>query len=209
MSRDRVRGLLLAGLLAVGLGTNAPVARAGPAVDFTSFTNNLNNGIGYSLGFEFHTNQDTLVSSLGFFNGNGMAESHAVGIFDNSGTLLTSTTVAPGDPLQGFFRYHDLATPVLLPAGQNFRVAGVTGTRDTYTWDPSGFVVDPSISFVGDRYAPSSTLVNPTLAEGLVGFFGPNFQVAPVPEPSTLTLWTLGALGALGYGWLRRKRAAA
>jgi hypothetical protein len=102
-----------------------------------------------------------------------------------------------------------LATPVLLPAGQNFRVAGVTGLRDTYTWDPAGFTVDPSISFVTNRYTQGSALVNPTNSDpGIVGYFGPNFQVTPAPEPSTLTLLTLGTLGALGYGWRRRKRRA-
>ena len=33
-------------------------------------------------------------------------------------------------------------------------------------------------------------------------------DVAPIPEPSTLTLFGLGALGLLGYGWRRRQRAA-
>jgi hypothetical protein len=43
--------------------------------------------------------------------------------------------------------------------------------------------------------------------------FGPSFEVASavsgVPEPSTLTLLGLGSLGLLGYGWRRRKQAAA
>ncbi|MAG92205.1 MAG: hypothetical protein CMJ48_00420 [Planctomycetaceae bacterium] len=31
---------------------------------------------------------------------------------------------------------------------------------------------------------------------------------AVVPEPATLTLWVLGAVGLVGFGWRRRKRAA-
>jgi hypothetical protein len=31
----------------------------------------------------------------------------------------------------------------------------------------------------------------------------------PVPEPSTLTLFGLGSLGLLGFGWRRRKQASA
>jgi hypothetical protein len=33
-------------------------------------------------------------------------------------------------------------------------------------------------------------------------------QVTGVPEPASLTLLGLGALGLLGYGWRRRKQAA-
>jgi hypothetical protein len=38
-------------------------------------------------------------------------------------------------------------------------------------------------------------------------YFGPNFTLAsPVPEPSTITLFAVGALGLFGYAWRRRKR---
>jgi hypothetical protein len=49
-----------------------------------------------------------------------------------------------------------------------------------------------------------------------VGFTGPDggtrsftTTIAPVPEPSTLTLLTLGTVGLIGYRWRRRKHAAA
>jgi len=41
-------------------------------------------------------------------------------------------------------------------------------------------------------------------------FAGISFNVAAqhvVPEPYSLTLFGLGSLGLLGYGWRRRKRA--
>ena len=38
-------------------------------------------------------------------------------------------------------------------------------------------------------------------------FFEPATQAA-IPEPSTLVLWSLGAVGLAGLGWRRRKRAA-
>ena len=37
----------------------------------------------------------------------------------------------------------------------------------------------------------------------------PEPSTVPVPEPSTLTLFAIGAVGLLGYGWRRRKLAAA
>lgn len=41
-------------------------------------------------------------------------------------------------------------------------------------------------------------------------FFGSGSptRVRPVPEPSTLTLWSLGAVALFGLGWRRRKRVA-
>jgi hypothetical protein len=51
----------------------------------------------------------------------------------------------------------------------------------------------------------------PVTPEHLYGYalFTVGPAVSSVPEPSTLTLLSIGSLGLLGYGWRRRKQAVA
>src|SRR5436309_3045285 len=96
----------LSATLLLGLGLTISSARADtPAIDFTSPTANYTNG-SWSLGWEFTVNQAIDVTSVGFYDDqrNGLTAGHPVGIFDAATNLLASATVAPGDPLTGFFR---------------------------------------------------------------------------------------------------------
>jgi hypothetical protein len=214
MQKTTKMGLML--LSAAVLGLAAPVVRADtPAVSFTTVENEGTNG-SYSMGYEFTVNSNIDATALGFF-GTQLSESHDVGIYDLSGNLLTSTTVNPGDPVTGFFSYHSI-TPFALSSGSSYVIAAVTG-NENYSWDPSGFSTDPSVSFDQDLYAPSSTLIFPFNSEGLTGFFGPNFLIGSgttggggggggngVPEPGTLAL--LAGMGLCSVPFLRRRRRA-
>ncbi len=177
------------------------------AIDFTSVNTDFTNS-SWSLGFEFTTNEDIYVTSLGFYDDNqdGLTESHAAGIYDASGTLLVSTIIDNTSYLDGWFRYTDVAS-TLLTAGSTYYVVAVTGSEN-YTWDPNGFTVAPEINFISDAYAgPTTSLTFPTSSSGGVnGWFGANFDfntTAPVPEPSTILLLGAGLLGLVGYN---RKR---
>jgi hypothetical protein len=205
---SQIRALFAAA--AVVVATAAP-ALAGPAIDFTTPTIDFTNGQ-WSLGFKFQANANVSVTALGFYDDgmNGLTESHDVGIYDDMGNLLASTTVTNADPLTGWFRYADIA-PLALTAGDTYYIAAVTGTEN-YTWDPVGFTVDPAITFLGDRYVSSSVLAFPSFGpDGVTGYFGPNMLLdvpAAVPAPAGLVL--LGcAAPVFGLRRVLRRKVAA
>jgi hypothetical protein len=176
----------------------------------------------YSLGWKFTTNSPINVTDLGYYDAgaNGLITTHSVGIFDNTGVLLTSASVDAGttDPLVGMFRYKSI-TPYLLAAGQTYIVAGTSGFSpnpggaDPFSFGVIGLTTDPSITipFPGDRYhlQADDTLTFPTASAGYNVMLGPNFQIgapetSPVPEPGSLALLACGGMSLL----MRRRRRA-
>ncbi|MBW4473674.1 MAG: PTPA-CTERM sorting domain-containing protein [Stenomitos rutilans HA7619-LM2] len=197
-----------------------PVSAASfTAVDFSAPTTNFTNG-SWSLGFQFTTKKAVNVTTLGFYDDfqNNLTQTHDVGIFDDTGNLLVQGTVKPGDSLDGYFRYTSVSS-TLLKAGGTFFIAAVTGS-ESYTFNPTGFSVNPNITFVSSAFRFSNTLVFPGTISGTtpgsttvqnsdnnLGYFGPNFQaneVAAVPTPALLP----GLIG-LGIGVLRKRKAEA
>jgi hypothetical protein len=194
-------------VLILGRGGRADVA----AFTFTGVTNDATNGA-WSLGYEFQVNAPITVTQLGFYDSgqDGLAESHAVGIYDLSQNLLVSGTVDAGttDALVGFFRYKAV-DPTLLGVG-TYVIAAASGTEN-YTWDPIGLSSAPEVTWVEDRYLFGSVLAFPADGpNGRIGIFGPNFEFGPavssVPEPSTLALAGAGLAGMAGAA-LRRRAA--
>ncbi len=170
----------------------------------------MNNGFGYSLGYEFMANSNITVTALGYFVDTTLTESHDVGLYDmTTQTLLASTTIVNGDTMVANFAYSAIA-PVMLTAGDDYAIVGTSGFNDKYAFDPTSFSTDPRISFVQSAYNPfnGNTLSFPDVFDPTVtGYFGPNFMIAPsgiVPEPSTLTLGGLAVLGGVLVSWRRR-----
>ncbi len=195
--------LILASMLLVVALSVVPAAALIPAWEWTTTVKNYTNGA-WSLGGEFTMNSNYNVGFLGFFDdyGDGLTESHDVGIYDLSATLLTSTTVTNADPLIGHFRWHSTA-PVTLVAGQTYRIAAETGSEN-YTFEPFGFYTVSAVSLGPSREISSSVLAYPDITyNDIVGIFGPN--MAPAPLPPTALMLGSGLL-ALG-GWRRFRRS--
>jgi hypothetical protein len=140
----------------------------------------------YSLGWSFVANAPIRITALGFYDDleNGLTQSHPVAIYDKTTqTMLASTTVTPSDPLDGFFRYAALDTPLTLTQGTTYVVLTWVGDENYIAInaiDP-GWTVNSVITYTDDavNYAtPSATgLVYPdTFVSG--GDFGPNFKFA-------------------------------
>jgi hypothetical protein len=204
--------------LAFGLLVWAAPARADyAAIEFKSTNYDFTNG-SWSLGYKFSVTANVVVTALGFYDANGapLKESHQVGIYDDSGQLLVSTTVSNADALDGHFRYHDFPG-IVLQGGHTYYVAAVTGS-DNYTWSPTGAYSDPRVQYLSDAFIRSSTLAFPTDSVGYtslsqVGWFGANFKLAGAttqggtagaPEPSSSLLLGLGVLVLGGCAWRRR-----
>jgi hypothetical protein len=142
---------------------------------------------------------------------NGLVNSHQVGIWNSTGTLLISGTVASGttDPLVGKFRYTNALTGILTLAAGDYVIGGSTTGDPIVGVIPSGNVTTaPNITFLQNRTnGISNTFSFPGITQSGVdvGLFGPNFQftpATPVPEPMTI----LGTMTAAGMGVAMRRK---
>jgi hypothetical protein len=162
----------------------------------------------FSIGYQFTVGASNItVDALGFLDvgRDGLQTAHNVGLWDDTGNLLTSVLVASGTSatLAGFFRYAATIAPITLASGQTYRVAGSfqSGT-DRFSSTYSGLTIDPAITIPNQVDIVSPTLAFPTNTNGDIGAssIGADIQftIAAVPfefEPT-------GGLAILGGAWL-------
>ncbi|MDX2286162.1 MAG: DUF4082 domain-containing protein [Bacteroidia bacterium] len=186
----------------------------GPKVVGATFLNSVPSNKGTTLksdatlGYAFRVGSAAVnVFKLGLWDqgADGLNESHQIGIWNISGELLVSTTVAAGNSgeLSGNFRYATLLESIQLDAETVYIIAAryynidnsdayITGTYSLGSglgWDVSK-----------DRYSIDyAGFVYPVFSDGGAANIGPNLQydLVPqsVPEPDTSILLVSG--GAL------------
>ncbi len=174
------------------------------AVDVTDDGSYVGNS-SFISGWSFSVNQSIEITELGFIdrNLNGLNESHDVGIFDSSQSLIISTTVPVGTAatLDGFYRY-DSVTPYTLTPGEEYRIF----TRVITNYSSGGDAI-PTRNVV---YSPASQInvinteyhgvnagglfyvTNSTAGTTIMtGNFKFNL-LSPVPIPATFPLFAFG-----------------
>ena len=164
-----------------------------------------------NLGTVFTANTNFSVNALGFYYQSDLTGSETVGLYDSSGTLLTSTTVTLSDPVVNGFLFNSITPVALTSGGQYFVVAFVGDNTWSYSLGTPPTTTS-DITYNGWYYKYTSALAFPQVTEGGVGpYFGPNFEIAAAsatPLPGALPLFA-GGLGIIGLIAGRKKRRSA
>ena len=159
-----------------------------------------------NLGFDFTISSQINVGGLGVWDivPLGLTQSFQVGLWNNLGELLASTTVtsestavaSANENGQWLFNYF---TPFAINPGRY--VLGLfqeaTGPDVLgYGFGQSLIDTDPAFTYGGTRYSLSGSFGIPySSSDPPGGWFGPNLDVARVPAPATLALFCLGLAG--------------
>jgi len=184
-----------------------------PAIDFTGGLGGPPDG-DFVMGWEFIVNSPVEVISLGVWDegGDGLANSHNVGLYTIGQGLLTSTNVSSGQIIpsaspDGSWVFRDIMPVVLNPGIYVVALTYATSDSDFLRFFTTATTL-PEITFVTGRQETSSFLVFPTITTSLIddGIFGPNLQVRAAPEPGVPL--SLGS-GLMLLGWLDRRRRRA
>ncbi len=167
-----------------------------------------------TIGFEFTPQVQIQVTEVGVFDvgGNGFGvtgtDTHQVGIWRVSDSLqIVVDTVTSSDLLDGGYRFSALASPQTLQAGTAYVIgAFYTSTADrlfnsTLTADP--LISIPGVNTTGSatRFSFGTSLSVPT-TENNFQRTNVNFKAVAVPEPGSVALC---AIAALGLVWQHRR----
>lgn len=171
---------------------------------------------GRDYGWMFSLSESRLITALGFWDNssNGLLDSHAVGLWTTTGSLLASVSVdnssTPVDSVDtggGRWMFENLSSPFVLNPGTYILGADFAGGSDPVRLFVNAMFLDPIATYIEPRTSSATTagLDHPDFYDGtLSAYFGPNMMMSAVPEPSSMLLVSMG-LAAPGYRAWRRK----
>ena len=212
--------LMVVMLLGMAFGGMEQLIAETLALDFTGGST-FETGNSTTLGWRFDVLSGIDVVALGYWDegSDGLIESHPVGLWTDSGTLLASTVVdntssaIASSEVSGRWLFESI--PLLFLSPGLYVVGGQINPSFSFPHDPVRAGTDtpittPEVAFDVALSGTSSTLglnfPNNQQAPGFNSYFGPNFLIGePIPEPSTFVLFLTGILGVSGYGYWRRK----
>ena len=208
MKAMKMAGLVLAASLA------AAPALAAPAITFTGgeATNDFPNR---TQGYDFTVNSQITITALGFWDqgGDGLNQSHQVGIWSGDGSTLLISAIVPGGTagtLDSGFRFVSI-TPFVLNAG-TYLAGAFNGNNSDAIIRFTNATTIPEITLGSTRYDTSFSGVF-SVPDGVQGsgfddgYFGPNFMIGnAVPEPAS---WAMMIGGFAIAGAAMRRRAGA
>jgi hypothetical protein len=175
---------------------------------------------GYTFGWQFQANQDISVTTLGVYDLGGWfnpewTTGHEVSLWNDSNQqLLANVTVTASDPESqdangNNIRWVTLSTPVQLSANVTYDIAAYYPhagfAMDYFQYQCSSVTTDSQITYLQSvRTDVDGPFTFPDMfADHDDAFFGPNFQIESVPEPSALALLGIGFI--ILVGWQRQR----
>lgn len=163
-----------------------------------------------TTGWSFQTTQTLYVTALDA-RVNAISTTHLVNLYDSALNILATANVTDADPLVGSpvaFWSHAI-TPVTLQANTVYYVSESSNTSVDNVAYNATLAVDPALVYLGNVFSPSNHALSTAPVSNFPnGFFGANFEFSttPVPEPSSLGLLSVCALGTIAHVRWRRAR---
>ena len=223
MIRNTLFVVVLAALPVAASIASAGTLTAIDAIDSIEFPQLIASPSDRIFGWEFSPQAEIAITEIGWLDvdGDGLVDSHEIGIWTSAGELLHSAVVRSNDELHGPSRYVSIPALTLTPL-ESYVIAGVqprfrcvpeqatcfdeppnwlAGTQiisDLLVLQSMDTPVDDHITLLAGRSGPSvdATLAFPGDVYELSNGFhvGPNFQFVVVPEPSGMVLIVVGLL---------------
>jgi hypothetical protein len=210
-------------LLLGGVGQARADYIANVTVDTTNLTKNLGQAP-FQVRFVLtdlsgdRNNFNNNTATISNFNLHGGSLTFGTIRTDGSPTGNLSSTLILKDNLRELFQ-QEFTPGSTTPSSLSFTLDLTTNVTGTETTFPDELEIDVTqVLASGGEHFLSGLIIDITGPQPAVtpaggalgnGVSVPEPVVTAVPEPSTLTLLSLGSLSLLGYGWRRRKQPAA
>ena len=202
--------------------TSSTICKAELAME--SFVASSQVSSGLSRGWRFRPNVNLLATGLAIFDidpAGLQGTGYDVHLWTDAGIELAATRIPAGAtaPLVNGFRTADLDSPVLLNAGEIYRVSADYGDSFVpnvveYFRDPTAVTMNSQVTLIANTGTGAAGLNDfgllanndefPTTAD-VQEPLGPNVVFTAVPEPSSFACLVFG-FGFVGFNWFRKRR---